>query len=121
MILIPKNIEIQRKMINNKDMKNTFLILSLLILFCSPVLAVPDTIQKGRPTVTYWENSYNIQLRQKLESDYQKKYPPVVTKTKDCTTYAYYNRPLGSYGKEVIGPYERSKQQEYKIIKRVKL
>ena len=107
-------------MINNKDMKNTFLILSLLILFCNPVFAVPDTIQKGRPTVTYWDNSYNIQLRQKLESDYQKKYPPVVTKTKDCTTYTY-NDPFGAYEKEVIIPYEKNKQQDYKIIKRVEL
>lgn len=121
MNFVIKYLEKRTQMTNNKNIKNTFLILSLLILFCSPVLAVPDTIQKGQPTVTYWNNSYNTELRQKLESDYQKKYPPVVTKTKDCSTYAYYNRPLGSYGKEVIGPYERSKQQEYKIIKRVKL
>lgn len=94
-------------MINNKDMKNTFLILSLLILFCSPVLAVPDTIQKGQPTVTYWDSPYNENLRNKLESDYKKKYPPVVTKTKERTTYAYYNRPLNSYQDEVLAPYYR--------------
>lgn len=97
-------------------MKNTFLILTLLILFCSPVLAVPDTIQQGKPTATVWDNSYNIALRKKLESDFDKKYQPVVTKTKDCTTYTY-NYPMETYGKEVIRPYELNKQQDYKIIK----
>lgn len=97
-------------------MKSTILVLFLSFIFCSSALAVPDTIQKGEPTFTFWDTSYNIALRKKLEDDYKKKYPPVVTKTKDCTTYTYYNRPLGSYQNEVLGPYDRLKQSDYKII-----
>lgn len=102
-------------MINNKDMKNTFLILSLLILFCSPVLAVPDTIQKGRPTVTYWDDSYNIELHKKLVTEYDKKY----LKCNKSDTVCNYD--LSNYEKEVTIPYEKNKQKDYKIIKRVKL
>ena len=100
-------------MINNKDMKNTFLIFSLISLLCSPVFAVPDTITGGKITVTVYDDSYDRELFKKLDTAFWNKYTPVVTKTKDCTTYTY-NFPLGAYGKEVLSPYALNKQKEYK-------
>nr|DAF63897.1 MAG TPA: Protein of unknown function (DUF2673) [Siphoviridae sp. ctgn638] len=102
-------------MINNKGMKNLFIILSLLILFSGSAFAVPDTITGGKITFSVYDDSYNQELWEKYNTAFWNKYKPIVTKTKDCTTYTY-NYPMGAYGEEVIRPYELNKQRDYKII-----
>lgn len=99
------------KMINNKNMKNTFLIFSLISLLYSPVFAVPDTITGGEITFTVWDDSYNTALHQKLVAEYDKKY------LKCNKTGDYCNYDLRNYDNEVTIPYELNKQQDYKIIK----
>lgn len=93
-------------------MKNTLLIFSLISLLCSPVFAVPDTIQQGEPTFTYWDDSYNTALHQKLVNEYDKKY----LKCNKAGDYCNYD--LRNYDNEVTIPYELNKQQDYKIIRR---
>lgn len=100
-------------MINNKGMKNLFIILSLLILFSGSAFAVPDTIQKGVPTFTYWDNSYNVALHKKLVADYDKKYLKY-DKTNDVWNY-----DLRNYEKEVTIPYyKNAKNWQDTIIKK---
>lgn len=98
-------------MINNKNMKNTFLIFFLISLLCSPVFAVPDTITGGEITFTVWDDSYNTALHQKLVNEYDKKY----LKCNKAGDYCNYD--LKNYDNEVTIPYELNKQQDYKIIK----
>lgn len=101
------------KMINNKNMKNTFLIFSLISLLCSPVFAVPDTIQQGEPTFTYWDNSYNVALFQKLVNEYDKKY------LKCNKAGDYCNHDLRNYEKEVTISYcQNAKDWQDTIIKK---
>ncbi len=98
-------------------MRNAFLILCLLFFICSPAFAVPDNITDGKITFTVYDNSQDIELFKKLDAVFWNKYKPVVTKTKDCTTYTY-NFPPSAYGKEVLTPYALNKQKEYKVISR---
>ena len=91
-------------------MKNTFLIFSLIFLLCSPVFAVPG-FDKEHNTPTYYDVSYNVTLRNKLEADFDKKY--ATCNNKGC----YYNAPLEAYENEVLAPYDRQKKPDnYKII-----
>lgn len=81
----------------------------------SSAFAVPDNIQVGKPTFTVYDASYNIALRNKLEANYDKKYLHV---NKDGS-YGYYDGPLGSYGREVLVPYDLNKKTDnYKIIRK---
>lgn len=85
-------------------MKNTFLIFSLISLLCSPALAVPG-FDKEHNTPTYYDVSYNVALRNKLEADFDKKYS--TCNSQGC----YYSYPPEAYGNEVLAPYDRQKKQ----------
>lgn len=95
-------------------------LLALFIIFLvssSVALATnmfPDNIQ-SEPAVIRTNSrevtNYNVALRNKLESQYDKKY-----RTCDDNGCVY-NAPLGSYGKEVLRPYAlQKKPDDYKII-----
>lgn len=76
------------------------LVLVILLSVATPCFAVPDSIQKGKPTFVVYDTSYNIALRKKLEDDYHKKYTKIVNENLYIDT-----SPLGAYEKEVVIPY----------------
>lgn len=94
-------------------------ILSVLIVFVSASGAFatsmfPDNIQAG-PAVIRTNSrevtDYNVALRNKLESDYDKKY--MTCDQNGCV----YNAPLNAYYHEVQVPYDLNKKpDDYKII-----
>lgn len=87
-------------------MKNILIALSLVFVFTNIAYSAPD-YDPNYKTVVY-PVADDVALRKKLEENFDKKYPPVVTKTKDSVTYTY-NYPEDAYYKEVIVPYDRLK------------
>lgn len=87
-------------------MKNILIALSLVFVFTNIAYSAPY-YDPNYKTVVY-PVADDVALRRKLIDDYHKKYPPVVTKTKDSVTYTY-NYPEGAYQREVIDEYYRRK------------
>lgn len=90
-------------------------ILALFIIFLvstSVAFAMPDNLyNENNQTPIIYDASYNVALRNKLESQYDKKY-----KTCDDNGCVY-NAPLDSYYLEVQVPYDRNKKPDnFKII-----
>mgnify|MGYP006928584257 FL=1 len=88
-------------------MRNILIALSLVFLFSNSVQSAPN-YDPNYKTVVY-DVADDVALRKKLEDNFDKKYPPIVTKTKDSVIYTY-NYPEDAYYKEVIVPYDRLKK-----------
>ena len=89
-------------------------ILSIFIIFisASDVLAMPDNLynEKNQNPIVY-DVTYNVNLRNKLEADFDKKY--LVREGNK----SIYTSKFGAYGREVIVPYDLNKKpDDYKII-----
>lgn len=87
-------------------MKNILIAISLVFLFSNCALSAPN-YDPNYKTVVY-DVADDVALRRKLIDDFHKKYPAVVTKTKDSVIYTYYY-PEGAYQREVIDEYYRRK------------
>ena len=87
-------------------MKNILIAISLVFLFSNCAFSAPN-YDPNYKTVVY-DVADDVALRRKLIDDFHKKYPPVVTKTKDSVIYTY-NYPEGAYQREVIDEYYRRK------------
>jgi hypothetical protein len=74
------------------------------------VFSMPGFDPNDNEPIIY-DVSYNINLRNKLEADYDRKYH-------HCNNDGcYYDAPLGAYEKEVVIPYALNKKPDnYKII-----
>ncbi len=93
-------------MINNKCMKNWyFLFLILFFMSSSSVLAMPD-YDKNDNTPIIYDVTYNVNLRNKLEDDYHKKYTVKVDDNHYLDT-----APMDAYEKEVVIPYALNKKR----------
>ena len=89
-------------------------ILSILIIFISAsgAFAMPDNLynEKNQTPIVY-DVTYNVNLRNKLEADFDKKY--LVREGNK----SIYTSKFGAYEKEVVIPYALNKKpDDYKII-----
>lgn len=90
-----------------KNMKKLFSVLFFFCLIQSVCYSAPNYDPNN--VTTEWDPTYNIQLRNKLEDEFDKKYckPPVEYTDKYGTFYSKTtcNFPKNGYYKEVLEPY----------------
>lgn len=93
-------------------MKNSFLLIAFIFFMTSSsVLAMPDYDKNDNTPIVY-DVTYNVNLRNKLEDDYHKKYTVKVDDKHYLDT-----APMGAYYQEVQVPYDLNKKpDDYKII-----
>lgn len=98
-------------MINNECMKNSFLLIAFIFFMSSSsVLAMPD-YDKNDNTPIIYDVTYNVNLRNKLEADFDKKY--LVREGNK----SIYTSKFEAYEREVVIPYALNKKpDDYKII-----
>jgi len=85
-------------------MRKLLLLLVLFFMSSTVCFSVPGFDPNNNKPIIY-DSSYNIDLRNKLEADYDKKYR--TCDDKGCV----YNAPLNSYYLEVQVPYDRYKKR----------
>ena len=76
----------------------------------SGVLAFPDSVQDGDTTFTIYDCPGDVELRKKLEDDFDKKY------SKCNSNSCIYNYPPGAYEREVVIPFALNSSKEHPII-----